>query len=371
MDHRTIRCLQVFVISAWLAACAADQSSSGADAEGSPEGSDGLDDESAASDEPAAGDLDVDDDPYTVADPEEALAQIPIEMQPAEILDELRTRLLVPDLASGGRAMFTDIVTVQPGADVTFCHYVEGVTEELTYLHNTLGSQTPYGHHAILQYTTSPQEPGTRPCTRETAAGAPMGQILGGTGGEGTGTLELPSNVVSEIPAGAQFIINHHWINYGEEAIQGQAQMITIPPEPGQDLVIARALAIIVAGFNIAPGEIGEAAGECTFGQETHMLTMLGHQHEWGTHVRADRTGEVNEMIFDHDYTPLMVAEPLTNYYSVDDPYRFAAGDTVRMACQWNNTSDKPLTFPGEMCILFGWQLGAEKDSYCYNGLWI
>lgn len=308
--------------------------------------------------------------PYTMDGPEEALAAIPEEMRPTEMLDALKDHLLVPNVDLGGRAMFTDIVTIEPGADVTFCTYLDYVTEEITYVHDTLGSQTASGHHAILQYLTVPQEPGTRACPDESDLDAQLGQILGGTGGEGNGAIVLPPNVVSEVPAGAQLVINHHWINTGDEAIEAQAEMVTVPPESEDDLVIARAMAIALTDFEIAAGDQAEASIECAFASDTKLLSMIGHQHQWGTHVRAERLGEEAEMIFDHDYTPEMISQPITTDFSLEDPFVFAAGESVRMTCNWHNTSDDRITFPREMCVLFGWQIGVDRDTRCVNGTW-
>ena len=100
-------------------------------------------------------------------DPEKAWASIPDEMRPEKLLPSMKQKLLVPDLGKRGIAMFTDIVTVQPGEDVTFCTYTGVFTDKLTYIHDTAGSQTRHGHHAIMQYTTSPNERGTRKCEQE------------------------------------------------------------------------------------------------------------------------------------------------------------------------------------------------------------
>jgi hypothetical protein len=307
----------------------------------------------------------------TFADPEEALAAIPEAMRPAVLLDTLKKKLLVPDVKTGGYAYFTDIVTVKPGEDKTFCTYVDGVADKVTYLHDTYGSQTTFGHHALMQYTTTPQKPGTRECPAVDDLSMQPGQILGGTGGEGTAAVVLPSNVVTEIPRGAQFVINHHWINTSDKAVEGQAEIITIPPESDKDLVIARVLSIAVTDFKVAPGTTGETSGECTLSKDATVLSMLGHEHEWGTHVKAESMGAAPKVIFDHDYDKDMISQPRTTDFALDKPLTFSAGDKLRMSCQWRNTSDVALTFPLEMCVLFGWQIGADKDEICYGGKWL
>jgi hypothetical protein len=109
-------------------------------------------------------------------------------------------------------------------SDVSYCTFTDVILDE-PFLYNVgLGSQTVGGHHAGLQYTTTPVEPGTRKCDQSEMDG----QILiGGTGGKTVGTpIEVPPEIAVEIPAGAQFIINHHYINTTIETVDGQALMI-------------------------------------------------------------------------------------------------------------------------------------------------
>ena len=55
--------------------------------------------------------------------------------------------------------MFTDIVTIEPGQDITFCTYLDYVTDDILYVYDTLGTQTAHGHHAIMQYLTVRKSP--------------------------------------------------------------------------------------------------------------------------------------------------------------------------------------------------------------------
>lgn len=310
------------------------------------------------------------DDSAEAIDPEAALAAIPEQMRPKDLLADLKKKLLVPDLDKQGVAMFTDVVTVKAGEDVTFCTYLPGVTDKVTYIHDTEGSQSKFGHHAIMQYTTDPAEPGTRKCDPESLE-AQQGQILGGTGGEGNGAIELPSNVVSEIPAGAQFIINHHWINVSDEDIDAQAEMITVPPDSDDDLVIARAFTVTTLGFDLPPNEVTEISTTCMLDQDVQLLSVIGHQHSWGTHVKAERIGSNEDVIFDHDYDESMISHPITTNFSVDEPYEIKAGDGLRMNCEWTNTTNSAIGFPREMCVFFGWQIGADADAQCIDGNWL
>jgi hypothetical protein len=56
-------------------------------------------------------------------------------------------------------------------------------------------------------------------------------------------------------------------------------------------------------------------------------------------------------VIFDYDFDPIMAIHPKVDYYTLESPYRFKAGDSVRLACQWDNTTEAALKFPHEMCV--------------------
>lgn len=297
------------------------------------------------------------------------LAAIPEAMRPARVLPGLAAHVLAPSLANNGMALFTDIVTVPAGNDVMFCTYTNFVAKEKFYLHDTKAVQSQFGHHAILQYSLTPQPPGTHECPAGSLE-QQQSQIIGGMG-EGQ-NVDYPPNVVSEIPAGAQLMINHHWINTSDSAAEAQAEMVTIPPPAGTtDLVIARSFVVQSTAFDIAPHDSGKQSVACALDHDVQLISALGHMHEWGTHVSAERIGAEPDVLFDYDFEPIMAIHPKVNYYTLDAPYRFKAGESVRVSCQWNNTTQNELKFPGEMCVLAAWQIGAEHDTICSDGTWL
>lgn len=297
------------------------------------------------------------------------IATIPEAMRPKRLLAELEARALAPNISNGGTALFTDVVTVGAGEDLMFCTYTNFVAQEKLYLHDTKAVQSRFGHHAILQYTLTPQPPGTHEC----AAGSleqQQSQIIGGMG-EGQ-NVEYPPNVVSEIPAGAQLMINHHWINTSDVDVEAQAEIVTVPPPAGaSDLVIARAFIVQSTSFDLAPHGAGRASVACPIDRDVKLISALGHMHEWGTHIRAERLGSKPDVVFDYDFAPILAIHPKVNYYTLDAPYPLSAGDSMSLACQWSNTTQGSLKFPGEMCVFFAWQVGAAHDSMCFDGTWV
>jgi hypothetical protein len=292
-------------------------------------------------------------------------AEFPKEMLPSDLVQDLplvapKTDLEIP--------LFTGIVDIEPGDDVTFCTFTDYVVDEPTIFGETYGAQSPTGHHAILQYVTTPQEPHTGSC------GQMDGPImLGGTGGKSIAdSPTLPTNYGVEVPAGAQLVINHHWINTMDHAVSGQSMVLARKLARGGDTVMAGSLPMLGLGWEVpAMGKL-EYSTECTYSEDVKYVLALGHMHEWGEHVKieVERAAGGTDTIIDEAWTP----EAATTagggtIYGLDEPYVVNKGDTVRLTCKWENTTTEALGFPREMCIFFGYTIDA--NYFCANGTWL
>jgi hypothetical protein len=63
------------------------------------------------------------------------------------------------------------------------------------------------------------------------------------------------------------------------------------------------------------------------------------------------------------------MSDPPVDNYPLDKPLTFSKGDTIKMDCQWNNTTAQPLAFPDEMCVFFSYSL-TPGDAHCVDGGW-
>jgi hypothetical protein len=264
--------------------------------------------------------------------------------------------------------VFSGIVDVGPGGDSTFCTFTDVVLTEATIFGESYGAESPGGHHAILQYTTTPQAPHTGDC------GAMDGQmLLGGSGGKTVADKPtLPTNYGVEVPAGAQLVINHHWINSSEKAIKGQAMMLARRLPRGGDTILGGNLPMLGLGWEIPPqGELSYST-KCTYAEDVPYILALGHMHEFGQHVNidVDRVDGTSESLIDEVWTPDKgTTTSGAKIFSLDDPFVIKKGDTVTLKCDWSNSSANAISFPREMCIFFGYTVGA---SYvCANGSWM
>jgi len=285
-----------------------------------------------------------------------------------EVLSSLK--ILTP--SEGGQAVYSPIIKgIKPGDDLTYCSYSGVYTQEEQFVHFIQGSQTKYGHHAIMFYTTKAEEPRTELCTGQSME--TLTQLIGGVGGEGVVNFSgLPENSGTIIPKGAQFVIQTHWINTGDEVAEGQAMMATVPG-PATNRVVLGTMAVVNLTFNVPALSPGAATMDCPLEHDTQVLLTLGHEHEWGTHVRADAiraSSGQDDVLFDRDFTPHDVFAPPVDTYTMDKPLELSKGDKIKLDCQWQNTTSDALTFPREMCVFFSFSL-TPGDAQCVNGAWI
>lgn len=266
--------------------------------------------------------------------------------------------------------VFSDIVDVGPGEDVTFCSFTNVILDEATIFGESFGAQSPQGHHAILMYTTTPQEPGTGDC-----GSGDMGStmLLGGTGGKKVADQGyLPTNFGVEVPAGAQLVINHHWINTSTETVHGQAMMLARRLDRGGDTVLAGNMIMLGLGWELAPMGATTYSTECTYDADVPYVMGLGHMHEFGSHVSVDVTraaGGTENMIDEQWTTSSATGDSGRKVFSIDEPYVIHKGDTVRLTCNWENTTSAAIAFPREMCIFFGYTV--DTNYVCANGSWL
>jgi hypothetical protein len=290
-------------------------------------------------------------------------ASFPKDLLPKELLSDLP---LVAPTSDLDIPVFSDIVTVDPGGDETFCTFTNVILDADTIFGESFGAESPYGHHAILQYTPMPVEPHTGSCGQMDGT-----MLLGGSGGKNVANkATLPTNFGVSVPAGAQLVINHHWINTSDQPISGQAMMLARRLPEGGDTVLGGSLPMLGLGWEIPASGQYTYSNECTFAEDVSYVLALGHMHEYGHHVNIDvtRTDGSTESLIDEPWNADSGTTAGGKIFTLENPYVIHKGDTVKLTCNWENTSTSAIDFPREMCIFFGFTIGT--NAYCVNGSW-
>jgi hypothetical protein len=265
---------------------------------------------------------------------------------------EVLPDLTVPAKPDNGVQVLTPIFdNIQPGSDNEVCVWTDIVFDHPVDIRSTLGYQNePPGHHAILFYTTEKQPPGTQRICTDTDMASFRYLTGNGTNGE---VNEAPGDLVFRIPAGAQLVVNAHYLNAGDDVLRGQSVINVNFAEPGNHTP-SGSLAIVDTQLQVAQGTSTQNM-HCTFEKQMKLWYIIPHEHRWGSHVTVDltRSGEKQRM-FDLDWQPQYTFHPPENRYDIASPYVINPGDTIDVACSWNNTETRVLPFGFEMCVVFG-----------------
>lgn len=271
-------------------------------------------------------------------------------------IDADRLELETPDL------------DVPAGADITYCTYVDAEIPEDRDILSFVGTQTQFGHHTILYGARARQPAGTHVCTEADMINV---QYLAAGGAE-TGIYQVPEGIAFRLRAGQQLMIQSHFINAGDADVVGRSSISveTAPPDPAR--LPADLLTIVTTEIAIDAHAGGAASAECVIPQELDLIALAGHAHEWGRQVSIARApaGGAAEMLYDQPWTAASMFDPVIQQYAVDEPLHLAAGDRIRVDCQYQNDTDEPLAFPAEMCVGFGFYFPADREIDCVDGSW-
>jgi hypothetical protein len=278
-----------------------------------------------------------------------------------------------PKPASGELQILSPPVRNLPsGANVIYCSYLEQNVSGETDVIGSYGTMTNGGHHAILYVARQQKAAGTHECTEDDMLNV---SYLAGTGaGESLASAigQLPDTVAFRVPAGAQLMMQTHFINASLKPIDGQAAIYlkTAPASSGR--IPADLFTVVDTMLAVPAGQMGDVQTTCTLPEDKNLFFLGGHEHQWGTHVNVQQvTGGSGTAIYDKDWQPEYEFNPPLNVYSTDAPLALKSGDSVQLKCSYDNTAGATdLTFPTEMCVTFGFYFPGHGEIDCVDGQW-
>jgi hypothetical protein len=276
-----------------------------------------------------------------------------------------------PDPGPDGIQFVIPIVHgIPPGTDETLCTYLDyDVSKDLDITAYEGFSSAVGSHHEILYTVVNKRTADTHPCDETDMLNA---RYLGGGGAESP-AVPLPDGIVMRIPAHSQIMIQHHWINATDAAIDGQVAFNVTVEAASASNMVAELFTDVTTQITLAPGT-GSAHAQCTVGQDLQLFMIGGHAHELGTHVAIATTtaaaaGAAN-VIYDTDWNASYQFNPPRNNYSLAQPLVLHKGDQIAVQCDYNNTTGATVMFPREMCVAWGYFFPATLEIDCVDGAW-
>lgn len=257
----------------------------------------------------------------------------------------------------------TPDLAVAAGADITYCTYVDLEVSEDRDILAFEGTQNQFGHHTILYGVRARQPPGTHECSEADMINV---RYLAAGGAE-TGAYQVPDGIAFRLRAGQQLMIQSHFINTGDEDVIGRSRFTVDTAPPDGTRQVADLFTVVTTDIDVPARAGGHASAECAVGQDLSIIALGGHAHEWGRHVTVAGAGE---MLYDQPWTAERSFNPVIQRYEVASPLQLAAGDMLRVDCEYENDTDQPLAFPREMCVSFAFYFPADREIDCVDGHW-
>ena len=273
---------------------------------------------------------------------------------------------------SNGFQLRTQGTMIEVSQDVEYCEIVKlpGTPDQEFYVTGYDIAMTDFSHHLIVsailpdsEADRTFQEGEIHPCFgAQDLAG--LTQTTDVTGAQTPRiSYEYPEGIGKVFTGGQKLIFDYHYLNTSTAPVPARHAINFHTTEADQIDRIAQRLAFINLTIDTPPYSEGSFTGECSFDQDVMVGALTRHTHKWGTDFATWFAG--GERDGEHIWTS--TDYELDTLYSFDEPVLMRAGTGFRFQCDYNNTTDRPLTFgekaTDEMCILFGlWWVVGEND---------
>jgi hypothetical protein len=261
---------------------------------------------------------------------------------------------------------------IQPGADITYCTYIENPFKEDRDIVQSLGYQSHFGHHVLLMEVIGARFPPgeTHVCTDRDMNEARY--LAGGGDAAQSASFRIPEGIAFRLHPTSTLLVQTHWINPSKDVIDGQAvfNVAARPPDPSRQS--AQLFAAYTTRVLLPAHGPARVTTSCTIKSDLKIFSFGGHEHEFGTHVHIERArGEAVDALYDHDWLPTFQSAPPMATFEVNAPLEFRTGDVLRVTCDYMNSTEQEIRFPREMCVAVGFFFPATADTQCADGVWI
>jgi hypothetical protein len=283
-----------------------------------------------------------------------------------------------PDPSVGFQIITPIVDDIEPGASDEYCTYTSIITTQEIWVDANEGFQTETGHHIVLYYAATPQPVDTHPCGTDEMAEFQFGMGAGGTASGGGGSkFTLPGNLAVHIPAGAQLVVNHHYLNASATPVAEAQSAInvyyadpTVAHTPSSMMVVVDTSLSVPVGASVY-------TEDCTVNQTYQAWSSFPHMHNWGTHVTVTRTPAatgVPQQLFDMDWQADYAFDftAIATTVAPTAPMLFNQGDKIHIECDYMNTTNATLTFGDEMCVFANFTVDPTNigNMACDGGQW-
>jgi hypothetical protein len=276
-----------------------------------------------------------------------------------------------PPTPAGFTRFVTPIVPgIAPGADIEMCQWVGAASAQDRDVLLVDGYQSRTGHHAVLYATSETNFPvgESHPCT--TADMISLSYVAGVGGDAGSPSQDLPQGIFFHVPAGQMIMVNSHWLNAGEDTVDGQAVFdLQFAAPAGR--IIADLFANAIDQITLPAGQLTKMDVTCVMPKDMTIALIGNHMHSLGTSAFTEfipAGGTATTIVTDNPWTTDEQFNPKFKVYPTATPLVIHSGDTWHTHCEWTNTTANTVRFPEEMCASFAFYYPSTGMQTCVNG---
>jgi hypothetical protein len=277
--------------------------------------------------------------------------------------------LQMPALEAGFKRFVAPPVDVPGGTTDDWIQWVDGPMDQDYDVIQLKGAQSKGGHHALMLAVGEANMPGfTRKYSERDQLSS---SSVGGIGAEGN--VAIPEGVVFRLRKGSYLAIQSHYLNTTEENIQGETYIdIQMTPKNAANTVAGH-FASTSLKIALPPKAQTSQDVYCDVLQDIPILRMTNHMHYAGVSTYTEYTdpaGMTHMLKKDDVWTEDWALTPNYDNFPVSAPFTIPAGSKLHTNCIWNNSGDKMVGFPEEMCVFATIILG-EREISCIDGQFV
>lgn len=220
--------------------------------------------------------------------------------------------------------------------------------------------QGKYGHHVVLLEAKEPLAPNTVVDCSDASEMKKYGPYT-------ITDTDIPPGHATLLKTGMKLVLQSHYVNAGTKplTVRDGLRLSLIP----MDQVTHWTSTFVTNTLDIEIPAKGarKVRFDCAVKQDVSLILVGGHMHEYGKRFELEFGPSVDKL------ERIYLAAPWTPefrdlppiYEFFDAPIKLTKGSILRTTCEWDNPTDKPVTFPHEMCDAFGFVAGTKVPEVC------
>lgn len=248
------------------------------------------------------------------------------------------------------------VVDVPPG-DSFGCYFSDVIVREALAVVGATAQQAETGHHVSLYFVEVPRPVGVVAC--ELADTAELRFVLEARrAGDVAPASGMPEGHGVLVPTGAQLVVLAH--HASAETSDTRALDVLSLDTTAPDSVTLEGELSLRTEPTVPSGAPHASVSECVLDRDVTLTSLRAQLGPTGARYALERvTGDGDpEPLFDTPWQDSLVWHPPAAPLTIEAPLELRAGERLRQACEWLNTTGEALTFPAERCEAFARYVG-------------